>query len=517
MRTWRWRVGMSIGVALALVAVVSSATGAGANGDVQCVTPTGTGCDAVCGGCYASVQDAVTAAAAGDIVRVAAGSYIDPGGTVASITQPVHILGGWDPTCGSQDPQIYPVVLDAQGGGSVVRVEHGAGEVWLDHLVLTGGDGTGNCIPTGCGGGLYVDTAILHLFNSTVISNAGSTVPTTGALGGGVFATDSEVDIRQNRILSNTATLVGLHYGYGGGVFLQRSGAELVDNVVDGNVGAVDYSGSGGVHLADVTYAQVLSNTIRDNVSNLADYWGDGGGLNIHDSTNVLVAGNRIEGNAAGTTSGIGGGISVGESDVDITRNVIANNVGGSGADQGSGVSIRSTLPVTLSNNLISYNFGGSSSEGVFVERLGAPPSLARLYNNTIVGNGDAGVRVSSYAEVVLVNNLIADQGAGIVEEQPGTSTVSADHTVLWNASDPIVGSNAIQAEPSLAAHYGLRDGSPALNAGAVVPWLTVDLDGRPRPQDGCVGHRRLRGREVGRLCPPGDEGRRRAGGDLCR
>ena len=183
--------------------------------------------------------------------------------------------------------------------------------------------------------------------------------------------------------------------------------------------------------------------------------------------------------------SGIGGGISVTDSDAHLTRNVIVHNTGGSSNSQGDGVSIRSSQPVTLSNNFIAWNRSPHDSEGVYVERNGAPPSVARLYNNTIIQNGDVGVRASHYTDLELVNNIIADHEAGIVQTHPTSSTVSADHNLLWNANDPIVGSNVVLADPLFAPRYHLGGGSPALNAGANLPWLDVDLDGTPRPQEG--------------------------------
>jgi hypothetical protein len=50
-------------------------------------------------------------------------------------------------------------------------------------------------------------------------------------------------------------------------------------------------------------------------------------------------------------------------------------------------------------------------------------------------------------------------------------------------SSDPITGSNAIRQAPRLTADYHPGLGSPAVDSGLVIPWLTVDLDGEPRPQ----------------------------------
>ncbi len=487
-RNPRFLLSALIAVAFLLIALGSTRTVAAPTAAAQCVNQTGTNCDAACNGCYASIQAAVDAATSGDTVRIAGGSYTDPGGTVISITNQVTVIGGWDPTCDSHAPEIYPVVLDAQRMGSVVVVDS-AGEVWLSYLILTGGNGTGNCYPSGCGGGIYAANTNLYLHHATIIDNWGhisgtGVISPAGALGGGIYATNGVYNISHNRILSNTAGDGG-YYSYGGGVFIYGSAVELLDNEIADNLGSVDYSGSGGVHLYTVSYARVLSNTIRDNESNRGDGWSEGGGLKIDDSSDVIVADNVIEGNVGGQMAGIGGGVSVIQSDAHLTRNVIVNNTGGSMYGQGDGVSIRSSLPVTLSNNLIAYNRSGSASEGVYVELLGSPPSTARLFNNTLVGNGERGVVASQFADVTLVNNIIADHEIGIVQTHPASSIINADHNLLWNGSNPISGTNAILGDPLLASTYYPRGDSPALNAGADVVWLTEDLDHNLRPQEG--------------------------------
>jgi hypothetical protein len=66
---------------------------------------------------------------------------------------------------------------------------------------------------------------------------------------------------------------------------------------------------------------------------------------------------------------------------------------------------------------------------------------------------------------------------------RPCRSTISADTNLLWNNSDPIMGANGIREDPLLTSDYHLHVGSPAVDAGLTVPWLTIDLEGNPRPQ----------------------------------
>ena len=477
-----------LGLALAVLLVWLGATApARAGPNTTCVNQSGTGCDAVCGGgCFASVQAAIDAALPGGEVRIAGGTYTDPGGTVAAITKSLILRGGYDPACAALNPTLYHTMLDGQWGGSVVSITN-AGEVLLEHLTLTHGDGSGNCGSNyGCGGGVYATGTDLRMGDCVITNSKGSA--SGGARGGGfyAYAHGHTVEMWGSHVVSNTAapaSSASTEYGYGGGIYIEGGTVSLWENEILDNVGSVNHGGSGGIHLSDVASADVLTNTIRGNKANVSIYWSGGGGLYIIYSSAVYVAGNRIEGNWAASLAGYGGGAYVYKSDAHLARNLIVSNTTGTMNGYGGGVYVFSTTPVTLSNNLIVRNSAATSGGGVCVSRSAAPASRAILVNNTIADNGDTGVVASQYAVLTMTNNIVAGHTTGLTVGQILTGTIVADHNLFWNTSDPITGSNAIVGDPLLTADYHLRTGSPAADAGLTIPWLTTDLEGNSRPQ----------------------------------
>jgi len=462
---------------------LGAATLVQADPNIRCVNHTGMGCGGGCGSCYASIQAAIDASVVGDEIRVADGVYTSTAGTVAAISKGLRIIGGYASDLAGFDPAVYHTVLDAQWGGSVISITQ-AGDVMLLHLTLTHGDGTGNYFSTlGCGGGIYVQDTAVHVGQCAITNNVGSKVG--GGLGGGLCVRSGDVDVWGSLIVSNTASAdpSTTNTAYGGGVYVespQVHRASLRDNQFLDNVGHVSAQGrGGGIYLNGLTFAEVLTNTLRGNKATLGNATsGWGGGLDIEVCSSVYVAGNRIENNVTHPNpsyGGYGGGVYVYGSDVHLARNNIIRN----DTDQGGGVFIRSEQPVTLSNNLIALN---NAYGGVYVTEYYTPSvSRALLVNNTVADNGDSGVVASYSAVVTLTNNLIAGHATGLITGTAFVGTISADTNLFWNAADPITGTNGIRQDPRLTADYHLGVGSPALNTGLTIPWLTTDLDGKPR------------------------------------
>ncbi|MFQ6101356.1 MAG: choice-of-anchor Q domain-containing protein [Anaerolineae bacterium] len=448
---------------LTLLLWLSAGEQARADANVYCVNQTGTGCDGVCGGgCYGSVQAAIDAASSGGEIRIAAGTYA-PDGTVAAITKELALHGGYDPTCAGFDPDLYQTVLDAQWGGSVISITN-AGEVVLQHLTLTHGDGRNNCGAwAGCGGGVYVKDTAIHIGQCVITGNVGSGAQS--AFGGGIYVdNNAPAEIWENQIVNNTASTAGV--GWGGGLYLEGGTAGdravVTGNTFEGNVGSTSTSGDGqggGIYLQ--RYAILSHNLLRQNYGGRGAVSGCGGGLYMWEVWGADLEGNRFLNNTASESGSYGFG----------------------GAIYGS-----ASVAFTMTNNLLAENNARSAGGGLWLDTW-APSYLiaGTLVNNTLADNdagaGGEGIWVGRYVSLTLTNNIIAGHTVGITNTRPASSTVSANTNLFWNSSDPITGSNAILADPLLSADYHLRSGSPAVDAGLTIPWLTADLEGNPRPQ----------------------------------
>ncbi|MBN1890036.1 MAG: DUF11 domain-containing protein [Thermoflexales bacterium] len=232
---------------------------------------------------YQLLQDAVDAAEAGDLVKVAGGTCVGlntRGGLrqVLYLDKQVTIRGGYANDWMSYDPEANPTTLDAQNGGRALYVT-GAISPTLEGLRFTGGNAgsLGGASWTGSGGGACVRTAAptfsnTHFLNNAATRGAGLFLESSGALiqashfysntaslrGGGVYAYQSAATFNHNHLYANTATSTG------GGVYLFRSNAAFNANLITAN----SSDQGGGIYLDEAANPCFTNTVIAGNRAN---------------------------------------------------------------------------------------------------------------------------------------------------------------------------------------------------------------------------------------------------------
>ncbi len=410
-----------------------------------------------------TVQRAIDIANPLDEIRVAIGTYTDTAGTVADIDKTVTLLGGWDDDFGARAPGLNPTILDAQSAGRVVYI---SGDIspTVDGFTITGGDASDAPHYADHGGGIYSRDADPIIANNVIVGNVASTNTDGFGRGGGLYLFNSSASalVSGNHILSNTASTD--YYGYGGGLHFDSSEASVRDNVVRGNLASSADQGSGGGLYFSRSAATVRGNTISHNAANTVGD-GQGGGLMLYYSHDTLDG------------------------------NYIINNVS---PGSGGGLLVETSMPFTLTNNVIAHNEAGSVGGGGGIKVWGwsGAPSRGVLMHNTIVqndlGSDGKGVFASGAVTLTLSNNIIVSHTYGIVAS--GEAAVTASHTLFFsntiantegggaviNSSNEITGSDPSFVNPA-GWDYDLKLNSPAINAGLAVPWLHTDARGGPR------------------------------------
>ncbi|HEY3266528.1 MAG TPA: choice-of-anchor Q domain-containing protein [Armatimonadota bacterium] len=413
---------------------------------------------------YGSVQAAINAAAAGDEVWVAAGSFNESIRIPAR--KPVSLYGGFSGTESERSARSVgsSATTIAGAGGSTIVIH--ANGVTVDGFTITGGVGGGQAIwqypdysMEVIGSGIAVDGNNATIAHCLITSNTAGgwwmleTTYTPGGLGcgGGLAIYGSYATIQDNTIRGNSALgytgMVSLGTepwwyggGAGGGILLKGNDALVQHNVIVGNLlPAYGDSGCTKVGGGIAVYAQRA--VIRHNL--IADH-------HLTAYSTQFIRGSYSEKNGSATGAGIYG---PGETTRIIGNIIVRNSVDANATAQGGGV------------------YGGV------------------LIGNTIVDNaatleGAAGVGGGAYTSDLCSSNLFAFN--------QGSSGVSGYNNLFFGQDSSGVGQNGnITGDPLFAnragGDYNLLPGSPAIDAGedSAFPFGDTDYEGRPRTLGG--------------------------------
>jgi hypothetical protein len=395
-----------------------------------------------CVSSYASIQQAIGAAGNGDTVRVPTGLYTE----TLEITQSITLQGGWNSGCSvllTKNPA--QTVIDGGGAGSVVRIvsasptleavtiqggqsDYGAGVYsWYSSPTLAGVIVTGNTLSDTAfetaGAGIYQYFGTLTLGSTQIVGNTPDSHPSSAAFGGGIYI------------------------GYGGGVIMTAT--EVVSNIGD----LADDVRGGGIFINSGSTID-LRGTENVIAYNVATY---GGGIYMSGNTDLIGA--LVVHNYA---NGYGGGVAIypGEGGV-FANNVITGN----GAyNRGSGI-VLINAAVEVANNTF-FDNGGNAGTGIEI--------------------GDTGTRV-----VTITNNVVVSHVVGIRNLHATVSPTLVTNDVWSNGTNYVglaAGASDLHVDPLFVApasgDYHLAVGSPLINAGSPVPWLSFDFEGDDREYD---------------------------------
>jgi len=395
-------------------------------------------------GDYALIHDAVQAAAPGDTVLVAAGTYTDcthetegPGSTPACvIMRPGVTLRGAGPDA---------TIIDAGGLGRGIFVEDVTG-VRIENLRVTG------AYAAIYGAGILVrqDATGIELRDLLV----------TGNDDGGVVLIDGASALLERCILR------GNDAKQGGGLAVEEGSTAVVDQCEIADNTAP--SGAGVFIRSDCTVSMTGCLITGNEIT--ADF-GNGGGVAVQDS-HCDISGSVIEGNA---TRGTGGGLAyIGGATGTVEDSEIRDNTTAASYNYGAGISCQSSAPLLRNLLIVGNQAASNGSDGGGLDAQFSPAPT--LENCTLVGNGcsgdgsGGGVLAQFGAPIQVINCLITDStaGAGIACVFGAGPTVTGSN--LWNnaGGDAICGADGgcnFSADPlycdPASGNYGIQTGSP--------------------------------------------------------
>ncbi|GEM_PF-6447684 len=306
---------------------------------------------------YATIQGALTAAVAGDVICVAAGTWsedIDFGGVDV-------ILHGEDRTT---------TTISGTGTGPVVTASNLTSAAQLGGFTITGGGGSSG------GAGVYASSSDLGFTHLTVQGNHASH---SGQLkGGGMFLTNSDSELSVVQILGNSLAVTNNATAYGAGLYIGTGSDVVLDSVTiayNTSTSAGD-AGGGGLYCLksdlDGDVVQLVGNTVTASATSYEAY---GAGAFLADCRTVLDQAIVVDNSASGDFAQ-GGGIYQAFKALTLSDSVIGlNTATGLTDSQGGGVhtAYNGTLTLDhvdlLANTASTAGSGASEGGGLWIKK----------------------------------------------------------------------------------------------------------------------------------------------------
>ena len=272
-------------------------------------------------GTYATIRSAISAAANGDTVLVAPGTYFEN----------IDFTGKLITVQSAQGPSVTTI----DGGGVAPVVNFSTSETSaavLQGFTLQHGNAPATFGYEGAG--VHINGASPTVVGNVISGN------TSCANGVGISVAFASPTIRDNTITGNTKQ-PGCSGQWGGGIYVRAAAsAQIVHNTITNN----STDNGGGIGLFAAGTPTVMNNTISNNT---ATYWG--GGIAAVNQSDASIVQNVFSGNSAGSGGGLYISPPSGTRGALLVNNTIAGNTAPDSGVYLSGFDAQ----VQLSNNIV--------------------------------------------------------------------------------------------------------------------------------------------------------------------
>jgi hypothetical protein len=370
---------------------------------------------------YATIQAGIGAAAEGDTVLVADGTYTGDGNCDLD-------FGGVNMVVMSENgPE--KTTIDCEGTASEPHrgfYFHSGEDL---SSVVQGFTITNGWV--GWGAGFYCGVSS----SPTIVGNIIAQNTSYGYYGSaGIFCSQSSPTIERNTITGNAATT-----GFVGGIgAIEFSSPMIVENTITGNMAGLDAGGIGCASSSPTIEGNtIVGNTAEVNSGGIGCGWGASpaivgnmiagnwtvhgfaGGIGVGYSSSPTIAGNTITGNAAGTQ---GGGMGfTGNCSPIIAGNTMTGNV----AERGGGIWCDSLCSPMVINSILWGDSAGTALEIYLDNTFGVGSSITVSYSD--VAGGSLGVYVAA--------GCTLNWGEGNIDEDPMfVLAEKSDYRLLWGS-----------------------------------------------------------------------------------